>query len=132
VSLPLQHYADGLQDDFPVYLRGQSNVGAQSVDAICDWLADCAYQSDREQFGREHWQHLLEFEARRVGDCDDYAIWAWRKLIDLGYDARLVVGKCLPMAIPLIGHVWVAYRDEACLYLLDGTAAPREHGPLAR
>jgi hypothetical protein len=123
VSLPLKYYADGLQDDFPVYLRGPSNIAAQSLDEICDWLDQCTYQTDREQFGREHWQHLLEFEDRRVGDCDDYAIWAWRKLIDLGYDARLVVGKSLPIANPLIGHVWVVYRAEDRLYLLDGTAA---------
>ena len=123
VSLALHHYADGLRDDFPVYLRGPTNVQVSSVDDIKEWLLGCSYKSDREQFGREYWPHLLEFEERRVGDCDDYAIWAWRKLVDLGLDARLVVGKCLPIEDPLIGHVWVVYRDTDRFYLFDGTAS---------
>jgi hypothetical protein len=124
VALPLQHYADGLVDDFPVYLRGPSGVSVSSVEDICAWLAGCTYQSDREQFGRQHWQHLIEFEQRRVGDCDDYALWAWRKLIELGFDARLVVGWCLPIEDRGAGHVWVLYRNAGVAYIFDGTALP--------
>jgi hypothetical protein len=124
--MALHHYADGLLDDFPVYLRGPSNVRVSSVEEIKEWLLGCSYQTDRDQFGREYWQHLLEFEDRRVGDCDDYAIWAWRKLVDLGFDARLVVGKTLPIANALLGHAWVVYRDRDRSYLFDGTASPSE------
>ena len=99
-------------------------MAVSSVEEIKQWLLGCSYQTDRAQFGREHWQHLLEFEARRVGDCDDYAIWAWRKLVELGLDARLVTGHCLPIVDPNVGHVWVVYRDGGALYLFDGTASP--------
>ncbi len=124
--MALHHYADGLLDDFPVYLRGPSNVEVSSVDEIKEWLRGCTYKTDHDQFGREYWQHLLEFEERRVGDCDDYAIWAWRKLVDLGLDARLVVGKPLPIRFPPVGHAWVVYRNGDHFVLFDGTASPSE------
>ena len=124
ISVPLSRYGSGLEDDFIVYLRGPSDVTVSSLEDIKEWLGGCTYQRDSEQFGRDHWQHLLEFERRRVGDCDDYAMWTWRKLIELGRDARLVSGYCLPIDDYRVGHVWVVYRDAEELLLFDATASP--------
>jgi hypothetical protein len=40
----------------------------------------------------DFWQHPSTFERLRTGDCEDFAVWAWRKLIELGYDVDLVAG----------------------------------------
>lgn len=126
VRMPLHYYGSGVQCDFPAYLAGPSSVSVRSVVDIQEWLLGCDYQTDTEQFGRDHWQHAIEFESRRVGDCDDHALWAWRKLLELGVDATLVVGWCLPIKRPLSRHVWVTFRDDSCEYLFETATSERE------
>jgi hypothetical protein len=126
VRMPLHHYGSGVQCDFPAYLADPSTVSARSLAEIQEWLLGCHYQTDKDQFGRDHWQHASEFESRRVGDCDDHALWAWRKLIELGVDATLVVGWCLPITRPLSRHAWVTFRDESGEYLFETATSSRE------
>jgi hypothetical protein len=125
VRMALELYGSGVQYDFPRYLAGASSVSVASVEEVQEWLLGCEYQTDTEQFGRDHWQHPSEFEMRRVGDCDDFAVWAWRKLIELGIDATLVTGRRLPIRRPLSRHAWVTYRDQAGEYLFEAVARAR-------
>jgi predicted transglutaminase-like cysteine proteinase len=41
------------------------------------------------RFNRSHErEHPGAFERRRRGDCEDFALWAWRKLAEVGVDAE--------------------------------------------
>ncbi len=109
--VPLSLYGTGSQRDFGWYLEGESRVAVASVEEIQDWLLGCEYADDRELF-HEHdfWQHPRTFEHLRRGDCEDHALWAWRKLVELGLDAELVSGRRLSTSganEPASGHVWV-------------------------
>ena len=82
------------------------------------FLQVCKYKSDLELFGKkEYWQPPSEFEKLRAGDCEDYALWTWRKLIDLKEDARLVIGMH-----EKTGHAWVTSVCEDGVWLLETTS----------
>lgn len=98
--------------DFRSYLEGRSTIEASSIEDICAWLADCEYLSGGNQV-----QHPQEFERSRKGDCADHAVWAWRKLIECGYEAEFVVGA-RPDSL-LIGHAWLVFEDDGRSYLLE-------------
>jgi len=57
-------------------------------------------------------------------------LWAWRKLLELGYDAELVSGRTLPwqpgVAEAEHGHVWVIFRREEQTYLLEAVSKHRD------
>ncbi|MFN7973508.1 MAG: hypothetical protein U0166_14355 [Acidobacteriota bacterium] len=113
--------AGGLRP-FSWYLDGPSVVEVASVDEICDWLAGCESVTDRELFGEEdHWQHPSELEQLRKGDCEDHALWAWRKLLGLGFDARFVGGSWLPDGSEgdWIGLAWFEYLVAGARFLLE-------------
>jgi len=57
-----------------------------------------------------------EFEKTRRGDCDDFALWAWRQLLGLGYDARFVVGRAGRYSA---GHAWVSYRVHHHIFIME-------------
>jgi hypothetical protein len=117
-SQRIPHWAysrSGSLHEFGWYFEAESAVRVTSIDEICAWLLDCEFVSDQELFGRlDHWQHPCDFEKLRKGDCDDHALWAWRKLIELGYNAELVVGRRLEANGQWEGHAWVHYviNDE--------------------
>jgi hypothetical protein len=120
--VPLSLYGTGSQRDFGWYLEGESRVKVESVEEIQDWLLGCEYVDDKELF-HEHdfWQHPRTFEHLRRGDCEDHALWAWRKLVELGLDAELVSGRQLSKAgvnEPGSGHVWVVFTrgDETIVF----------------
>ena len=130
-DVPLARFGMGARRDFPWYFEGESAVRADSVEAIAAWLLGCAYARDRELFGEaDVWQHPRAFEQRRRGDCEDFALWAWRKLVELGYEAELVAGYGLPEAPAPGGHAWVLYHDRGTPYLLD--AVVREPWQMVR
>ena len=57
------------------------------------FLLDCKYVSDEKQFGEDdYWILPHEFEKLKKGDCEDFALWAWRQILNMGYPARFVVG----------------------------------------
>lgn len=77
--------------------------------------------SDQDQFGRpDYWMPPEEFEERKRGDCDDFALWAWRQVMLLGYDARFVVGRS---GLYGIGHAWVTFVQGSRVFLLESTVA---------
>ncbi len=93
-NIPLKFYGGGADHPFEHYFSGASGVAVSSVDEVVRWLLECEYVTDPEQFRkRDHWQHPVDFEKTRRGDCEDFALWAWRKLVELGHDAEFMVGK---------------------------------------
>jgi hypothetical protein len=127
VSIPVRSYGAGAIHDFDWYFSGESAVRVTSVGEIRAWLSTCRYVRDDDLFReRDFWQHPTTFEKLREGDCEDHAIWAWRKLVELGYDADLVFGRCpAPDAdaeARACGHVWVVYRHEGQAFLFETVA----------
>lgn len=124
-DVPLALYGPGnLTDDFAFYLEGPSNVSVRSIRELCYWLRKCEYHCDAVLFGRsDYWQHPTGFEALRRGDCEDHALWAWRKLIELGCPAELVVGEWR------VGeenednmHAWVVYTENGSRFVFETSA----------
>jgi hypothetical protein len=131
LDLPMAMYGEGnLAQDFRCYLEGPSRVEPRSLRGICAWLRRCKYQSDSRLFGRpDYWQYPAGFEELRRGDCEDHALWAWRKLIELGYEAELMVGRQGPADPARQGpdeagdgwHAWVVYCENGGRFLLEAT-----------
>ena len=123
----LQMYSAGARLDFQHYLAGPSSVTVKSIDDVMDWLLGCEYQEDEVLFAEaDFWQHPTTFERLRAGDCEDFALWAWRKLIDLGVDADFVVGYCVRDGELEARHAWVMYRHDGVEYLFEPGSRSRE------
>ena len=126
-NVPLGRYGAGARRDFPWYFEGQSAVEADSVEAVQAWLLGCAYVRDGELFGEaDVWQHPRAFERLRRGDCEDFALWTWRRLVELGYEAELVAGYGGPDAPAPGCHAWVLYKDAGTLHLFDAVVRDRQ------
>lgn len=131
--VPLSLYGTGSLRDFGWYLEGESRVPVANIDEIQDWLLGCEYVDDRELF-HEHdfWQHPRTFEHLRRGDCEDHALWAWRKLVELGIDAELVSGRHLSSpgqdeaGSGHGGHVWVVFTRETETIVFETVAKTKE------
>ena len=114
-SVPRYAFGEGAKKDFHWYFQGESKVKVRSLKEICRWLAACEYMSDMELFQeRDFWQHPITFEYLRKGDCDDHALWAWRKLSELGCLTEFVSGQWLERKngeVKETGHAWVHFQD---------------------
>src|SRR5262249_40070867 len=76
---------------------------------------------------RDLWQHPHSFEERRRGDCEDFALWAWRKLAEIGVEAEFVVGRVLCADSETARHhAWVVYRLNGTEFLFEPAARSRE------
>ena len=121
-------FGAGSRRPFADYLNGESRVTVQSVADICHWLQQCEYVRDADLFNQKDvWQHPGEFEARQKGDCEDHALWAWRKLKELNISAEFVVGR-LEWGDEAIGagaHAWVTYVENGRAYILESTYKQR-------
>ena len=124
--------------DFWHYLDGHSEVRLHRREDIWAWLVECEKKSDLELFSqRDYWQHPLTFEQLRKGDCEDHALWAWRKLGELGFPARFFVGQWQPdgpVGLESGKHAWVTFEDEDGEYLVESMASGVEEmvQPLAK
>ena len=86
------------------------------------FLANCEYVSDEEQFGeREYWQPPEQFEENKKGDCEDFALWAWRQLLHMNYNARFVTGISGRYRE---GHAWVTFEKDGRYFLLEALSWP--------
>lgn len=119
--VPRNEFGKGCVHDFSWFFQGKTKVRVNSVEDVCRWLCKCKYVEDRELFMEDDfWQHPVTFEVTRQGDCDDHAIWAWRKLTELGYLAEFVAGRLSSqeeahkrnIRSPLTGHVWVIFKKK--------------------
>lgn len=110
--------------DFRAYFDGASQVGLASLDAVGAWLRQCEYVSDQTHNQCvDHWQHPLNFESERRGDCEDFALWGWRKIADLGLAVEFVLGLLEPKpGDPLANHAWLHVHDGKNLVLIETTA----------
>ena len=129
--VPLRHYGTGARHDFEWYFDGESAIPVESLEELQDWLLGCEYVRDIELFHEpDFWQHPRTFERLRRGDCEDHALWAWRKLLELGINADLVSGRTLPWQPGAKdgedGHVWVIFRREGTPFLFEAVAKTKE------
>jgi hypothetical protein len=104
---------------FPMgrYVSQPLTVQCNTIGEIRAFLMGCKYVSDEELFGkRDYWQPPEEFEKRRMGDCEDFALWTWRQLLNLGYDARFIGGSSTRYGD---GHAWVEYCRDGKWFLVE-------------
>lgn len=126
-AVAYQRFGVGSLHQFDWYLGRQSTVSVKSIPEICEWLLDCKFIHDQALFAHpDMWQHPVDFEISRQGDCEDHALWAWRKCHDLGVEAEFVVGKMLLGNGNWGDHTWVVLKDKKGSYTLETTAKKLE------
>ncbi len=119
--IPYPMFGRGSRHPFSWYFDGVSQVSVSNVGDLERWLLGCEYVSDRSLFGQDdYWQHPGEFEQIRMGDCDDHALWAWRKLVGLEFPTSLVAGKWLTEPGDL--HVWLLTSVSGQLHIFEATS----------
>ena len=136
MRVPVRAFGPGSHQPFTEYFQGESSVHVGSIDDIVAWLQACEYVTDLELFHQpDFWQHPGIFEKRRRGDCEDFALWAWRKLAEVGNDAEFYVGRVICDDRPEIDrqHAWVVYRVDGVAFLFEPAARtpPNMIRPLA-
>lgn len=100
-----------------LFLSQPVEVVCRDINEIRAFLTTCRYVSDQEQFGvRDHWMGPEDFERTKRGDCDDFALWTWRQLLGMGYNARFVVG---PQGRYGSGHAWVTFAAGGKTFLVE-------------
>ena len=125
MRVPSSVFGPGSRHPFAEYFEGESRVPVRTVDDIVAWLQSCEYVSDLEMFHeQDFWQHPAAFEQVRRGDCEDFALWAWRKLAELDIDAEFCVGRVICDECPQIDrqHAWVVYRINGTAFLFEPAA----------
>lgn len=114
----------GFRPTFPIgrFLSQPLKHSYSSLEEVRKFLAACKYVSDQEQFGEEdYWQPPEQFEENKKGDCEDFALWTWRQLLQLNYQARFVMGTSGRYGD---GHAWVTFEKEGKGYLLEPLSWP--------
>jgi hypothetical protein len=107
------------QGTFPMarYISQPLKLQCKNLKEMQRFLRNCKYVSDEEQFHRsDYWMPPEEFEKRRKGDCDDFALWTWRQLLGMGYKARYVVGRAGKYGE---GHAWVTMERDGKHFLVE-------------
>jgi len=123
VTVAHQHFGKGSTAHFGHYLEGESIVMVNSIRDICEWLIGCEYVSDHELFNLpDLWQHPVDFEANRKGDCEDHCLWAWRKFHDLWIEAEFVVGKIAQKSGIWNDHTWILLKNGQVEHIMETTA----------
>ncbi len=98
------------------YISQPLSIQCSTMEDVRNFLTRCKYVSDKELFGkRDYWQPPDEFEKRKAGDCEDFALWTWRQLLNMGYDARFIGGSAGRYGD---GHAWVEYFHDGKCFLL--------------
>lgn len=122
--IPYPMFGKGSRHPFPWYFDGISRVSVSSLLDIEEWLRDCHYLSDETLFGQDdYWQHPGEFEQIRMGDCDDHALWAWRKVVELGHSTSFVIGKWRDEPDGL--HTWLVATVSGEQHVFEATSKVR-------
>ena len=127
VLRPDSRRKSGFKLTFPVgRFRSQPlNHWCTDLAELRRFLAGCKYVSDEEQFGeRDYWQPPEQFLKRvrnKKGDCEDFALWAWRQLLHMNYPARFALGSASRYGD---GHAWVNFQRDGKTYLLEPLSWP--------
>jgi hypothetical protein len=104
---------------FGRYVSRPLRIQCSNLAEISAFLQHCRQISDKEAFGKDdYWLPPDEFEKLKKGDCDDFALWTWRQLMQMGYSARFVAGK---FGFYGGGHAWVTFQCNGKSYIADGT-----------
>ena len=112
MRVPASAFGPGSQRPFAEYFEGESRVPVGSIDGIVAWLQTCEYVTDLELFHQpDVWLHPGAFERLRRGDCEDFALWAWRKLAEIGIDAEFCVGRVICDDRPEIDRIQL-FHDQ--------------------
>lgn len=124
MPIPRERFGSPYTGAFVDYLAGPSTVAVHSLDDIEAFLRGCVYEFDPTR--AEDWTTLAAtFERNRSGNCLDHALWAWRKLQELGHAPELVVGVANPNQTPFMRHAWVVIaRNERRVVLETITKDP--------
>jgi len=107
---------------FPMgrYLSQPLSTYHTSIYELRKFLYTCRYVSDQEQFGkRDYWLPPEKFEQCKKGDCEDFALYTWRQLIEMGIKSRFVVGKSGRYGY---GHAWVTMEQDGKSFLVEPLA----------
>ena len=107
---------------FPIgrYVTQPLTVKCQSLEDLRKFLRTCRGVTDKEQFGKaDYWMPPEDFEKSRKGDCDDFAMYAWRQLLEMGYKARFTAGR---VGDSPLRHAWVTFEEEGKHFLLEPQA----------
>jgi predicted transglutaminase-like cysteine proteinase len=129
MDVPTAAFGPGSRWQFAHYFEGESCVRVTSIDDIVDWLGTCQYVSDTDQFHeRDFWQQPCSFERLQRGDCEDFALWAWRKLAEIGVEAEFYVGRVVCGDEPSVDryHAWIVYRVDREDFLFEPAALDRQ------
>jgi predicted transglutaminase-like cysteine proteinase len=129
VTVPAKAFGPGSRRHFSHYLDGESSVRIATIDEMVAWLLDCQYVRDVDLFKEgDLWQHPTAFEALRRGDCEDFALWTWRKLGEVGIEAEFFVGRvrCGADAASDRQHAWVIYRHNGDEFVFEPAAKSRD------
>lgn len=109
----------GPHPTFPMgrYVSQPLSIQCKTIGEVRNFLVGCKYVSDQELFGkRDYWQPPEQYEKRKKGDCEDFALWTWRQLLNMGYDARFIAGSASRYGD---GHAWVEYFQDGKWYLFE-------------
>jgi len=109
----------GPHPTFPMgrYVSQPLTIQCSTLEEVCQFLRTCRVVSDEKLFGKEeYWQPPDQFEKRKAGDCEDFALWTWRELLAIGLNARLVFGKHGRYGT---GHAWVMFFQDGKCFLLE-------------
>jgi hypothetical protein len=99
------------------YVTQPLSVTCRDLEDIRRFLMSCRYVPDKAQFGREDfWMLPEDFERRRQGDCEDFALWTWRQLLNLGFAARFVGGSAGAYGR---GHGWVTFERDGRTFIVE-------------
>ncbi len=124
VFRPDSHRHSGFRPTFPMgrFLSQPLQHPCSNFAEMRRFLAGCRYVSDENQFGRkDYWQPPEQFEEGKKGDCDDFSLWAWRQLIQMGYETRFVTGM---VGRYREGHAWVTFKKDGKYFLLEPLSWP--------
>ncbi len=109
----------GPHPTFPMgrYISQPLSIQCLTMGDIRNFLSSCRYVSDKELFGKiDYWQPPEDFEKRKQGDCEDFALWTWRQMLNMGYEARFIGGSAGRYGD---GHAWVEYFQDGKWFLLE-------------
>jgi Bacterial transglutaminase-like cysteine proteinase BTLCP len=122
ISMMTRKNIRALHPSYPLgrFLSQPLAVHCSDLEDIRKFIVGCRYVSDQEQFGKkDYWMPPEQFEVTKKGDCEDFALWVWRQLMTMGYQARIVFGRSGRYGE---GHSWVMFQANGKHYLLEPIA----------
>ncbi|MFT5387140.1 MAG: hypothetical protein ACI9F2_000154 [Lysobacterales bacterium] len=96
---------------FTPFYTDKSWVPLMALSARVQYMRD-----DVVDVNNDVWQTSVETYFEQWGDCEDHAVFLADWLMELGYDARVVIGT-----VDAQGHAWVVLYQDDKEYLLEAT-----------